>query len=266
VCWSTSPNPTLADSHTSDGSGMGGFTSYLTGLTPNTMYFVRAYATNSIDTGYGNEVTFTTTPVTVFACEDPITINHVAGDVAPVSKTVIYSTVTNIPGEPSKCWIASNLGADHQATAMNDTTEASAGWYWQFNRKQGYKHNGTSRTPNTAWITSINEDLEWQTANDPCSITLGGTWRVPTKSEWYNLCVSGGWSSVFLWNSALKMHRAGFLQSNNGSLNNRGIQGSYWSSTKNALTTGFEIAFGDGGSFIINEFKIYGNNLRCIRD
>jgi hypothetical protein len=266
VCWSTSPNPTLADSHSSDGSGMGGFTSYMSGLIPNTLYFVRAYATNSTDTGYGNEVTFTTTPATVIACEDPITINHVAGDVAPVSKTVIYSTVTNIPGEPSKCWIASNLGADHQATAMNDTTEASAGWYWQFNRKQGYKHNGTTRTPNTVWITSINENFEWQTANDPCSIILGGTWRVPTKSEWYNLCVSGGWTSVFLWNSALKIHRAGFLQSNNGSLNYRGSTGNYWSSTQNSPATGFKLAYGDGGSFILNDYKIYGYTLRCIRD
>ena len=87
-------------------------------------------------------------------CGDPLTINHlVSGGVAPVDKTVTYGTVTNIPGETSKCWITSNLGADHQATAVNDATEASAGWYWQFNRKQGYKHDGTTRTPNTTWIT-----------------------------------------------------------------------------------------------------------------
>ena len=60
-----------------------------------------------------------------------------AGTVAPVDKTVTYGTVTNIPGETSKCWITSNLGADHQATAVNDATEASAGWYWQFNRHTG---------------------------------------------------------------------------------------------------------------------------------
>ena len=53
-------------------------------------------------------------------------VNHVAGSVAPVTKTVIYGTVNNIPGEPTKCWITSNLGADHQATAVNDATEASA--------------------------------------------------------------------------------------------------------------------------------------------
>ena len=78
-----------------------------------------------------------------------LTINHVEGVVAPVTKTTTYGTVTNIPGELTKCWITSNLGSDQQATAVNDATEASAGWYWQFNRKQGYKHDGSTRTPNT---------------------------------------------------------------------------------------------------------------------
>jgi len=69
VCWSTSPSPTTANSHTSDGSGLGSFISYLTGLAPNTIYYVRAYATNSVGTAYGNENSFTTgqtiTPPTV---------------------------------------------------------------------------------------------------------------------------------------------------------------------------------------------------------
>jgi len=83
-----------------------------------------------------------------FSCGNSITINHlVSGGVAPVDKTVTYGTVTNIPGETSKCWITSNLGADHQATAVDDATEASAGWYWEFNRKQGYKNDGSTVTP-----------------------------------------------------------------------------------------------------------------------
>jgi hypothetical protein len=60
VCWSTSINPTTADPHTIDGSGTGTFVSSITGLTPNTLYHVRAYATNSVGTAYGNDVTFTT--------------------------------------------------------------------------------------------------------------------------------------------------------------------------------------------------------------
>jgi len=59
ICWSTSPNPTISDSFTTDGSGPGSFTSFLSGLTSGTAYYVRAYATNSEGTAYGNQVTFT---------------------------------------------------------------------------------------------------------------------------------------------------------------------------------------------------------------
>jgi parallel beta-helix repeat protein len=61
VCWSTSPNPTTANSKTTNGTGTGTFTSSLTGLTTNTLYYVRAYATNSAGTGYGTQISFTTT-------------------------------------------------------------------------------------------------------------------------------------------------------------------------------------------------------------
>lgn len=60
VCWNTSPNPTIANSHTDEGAGSGEFTSNLTSLTPNTTYYVKAYATNAVGTSYGEEVSFTT--------------------------------------------------------------------------------------------------------------------------------------------------------------------------------------------------------------
>lgn len=60
ICWSTSHNPTVSGNHTSSGSGTGSFTVNMTGLTPNTTYYVRAYATNSVRTSYGEEVSFTT--------------------------------------------------------------------------------------------------------------------------------------------------------------------------------------------------------------
>jgi hypothetical protein len=63
VCWSTYSLPTVADSRTVDGSGAGSFTSYITDLIEKTTYFARAYATNSGGTGYGNEVTFTTSAI-----------------------------------------------------------------------------------------------------------------------------------------------------------------------------------------------------------
>lgn len=59
VCWSVAENPTTANSHTTDGSGLGAFVSALTGLTEGLTYNVRAYAVNLAGTAYGAAVTFT---------------------------------------------------------------------------------------------------------------------------------------------------------------------------------------------------------------
>lgn len=60
VCWSTLQLPTIADPHTTDGRGPGEYTSQMTGLSVNTVYYVRAYATNSIGTAYGEQFEFRT--------------------------------------------------------------------------------------------------------------------------------------------------------------------------------------------------------------
>ena len=60
VCWSTSSSPTISDAKTTDGTTTGTYTSSITGLTSSTVYYVRAYATNSKGTVYGNELSFTT--------------------------------------------------------------------------------------------------------------------------------------------------------------------------------------------------------------
>lgn len=75
VCWNTTGTPTITDSFTTDGSGTGVFTSSITGLSINTQYFVRAYATNSDGTGYGNEVSFTT-----LNCVNPTSGGTIAAD------------------------------------------------------------------------------------------------------------------------------------------------------------------------------------------
>ena len=61
VCWSTSQNPTTADSHTVNGTSTGTFFSNIQGLTPGQTYYVRAYATNMTGTAYGEQQEFITT-------------------------------------------------------------------------------------------------------------------------------------------------------------------------------------------------------------
>jgi len=207
-------------------------------------------------------------PVPAFGCGLTITINHlVSGGVAPVNKTVAYGTVTNIPGEPLKCWITSNLGADHQAAAVNDATEASAGWYWQFNHKQGFKHDGTTRTPNTRWISGLIENSDWIAANDPCAIELGIGWRIPTSAEWTNVNAAGNWMEWNgPWNSALKMHAAGFMADTDGSLTGRGSSGVYWSSTQGDTADGWYLFFGSLTSLISSYTKASPYSVRCVRE
>lgn len=61
ICWNTSINPTTANSKTTDGgTGTANFTSSLSSLSAGTTYYVRAYATNAVGTGYGPNESFTT--------------------------------------------------------------------------------------------------------------------------------------------------------------------------------------------------------------
>ncbi|MFZ4546130.1 MAG: hypothetical protein ACOYN4_01775 [Bacteroidales bacterium] len=270
ICWSTSINPSIVGSHSNEGAGAGIFTSAFSALIPATIYYVRAYATNSTGTAYGNQQSFTT--LSGFACGTSITINHIAGSVTPVSKTISYGTVTNILGEPTKCWITSNLGSDHQATSVNDASEASAGWYWQFNRKQGYKHDGTTRTPVSTWIAS-NDNLSatWEASKDPCSIELGSGWRLPTNTEWTNVDAIAGWLDWNgPWNSELKMHSAGFIYNNFNNFNcylaDRGTRGYYWSSSSYSASQGWHLSFTSGNSDMPSNEKANGFSVRCLRD
>jgi hypothetical protein len=206
------------------------------------------------------------TITTPFSCGNPMTRNHAAGSVAPVTKTVTYGTVTNIPGEPSKCWITQNLGADNQATWVNDATEPSAGWYWQFNRMQGYKHDGSVRTPGTAWITEINESSDWLITNDPCALLLGTGWHIPTYTEWSNVDGAGGWGNwAGPWYSDLKIHAAGLINTN-GAVFNRGSAGYYTSSSQYMSPINRMLFFNEDICQPDMFTKALGFSVRCVKE
>jgi hypothetical protein len=237
-----------------------------TGLTCGTGYTRFVWAYNGC--GVSSSLVLTQSTIACWVCTNTLTVNHVAsGGVAPVDKTVTYGTVTNIPGEATKCWISRNLGANQQATASGDATELSAGWYWQFNNKQGYKHDGTVRTPNSAWIVSFSENSDWVTANDPCNSELGSGWRMPTGSEWTNVDASGGWTSATgAYNSGLKLHLGGYLMHNTGLLTNRGSVSGYWSGTQWSVSVGTYLYLNTTYSGMIDDVKSFGFSVRCIRN
>jgi hypothetical protein len=212
------------------------------------------------------EIAFGAGTIIPQSCGSVLTVNHFAGDVAPVTKTVTYGTVTNIAGETTKCWIARNLGASQQASAVNDATEASAGWYWQFNRKQGYQNTGGYSVTPPWTINYISENSEWLSTNDPCTIELGSAWRIPTETEWSNVDNAAGWTEwMGPWISALKLHAAGYLDANGGGMLYRGVYGYYWSSSQNVLDKGYTLGFTSSVCTIYVSYKSFGVPLRCIK-
>lgn len=204
------------------------------------------------------------------ACGDNMVVTHTAGAVAPVTKTVTYGTVlSSLGGTGAKCWITQNLGADNQASSATDNTEASAGWYWQFNRQQGYKHDGTTLTP--SWTSSsIIENSGWGVTEDPCRLLLGAGWRLPTIAEWTNADNNGAWNNRNdTYNSVLRLHSAGILADTNGALYYRGGgsgEGYYWSNIQNVNSNGNDLSFNAIISVITSWPKAYGNSVRCLKD
>ncbi len=120
VCWGTSSSPTISNSHTIDGSGTGVFVSSLTSLTPNTLYYVRAYATNSVGTAYGNEVTFTTLPNPVLPTVTTTTVTNITQTTATSGGNVTSDGGATVTAR-GVCWSTSS----NPTTTNSHTTDGS---------------------------------------------------------------------------------------------------------------------------------------------
>ncbi|WP_183891531.1 hypothetical protein, partial [Pedobacter cryoconitis] len=259
--WNTTGNPTLSDQVVPMGSGTGTISGLISGLENGPTYYVKAFATNSVGTAY-SEI------ATSFKICMPFTVIHRAGlNGAPVDKTVTYGSVSTKISGTDKCWITQNLGADRQASAVNDATGSSSGWYWQFNRLQGYQYDGTTRTPGQViapWVSPINDASSWTAANDPCTQLLGSGWRIPTNTEWASTIASPqNWKNAAdAYASVLKLHGAGDITPA-GNLSTRGVNSNYWSSTMYLnVSQGYYFT---NSRTTYNE-KSAGLPLRCLQD
>lgn len=209
---------------------------------------------------------------------EPDTVNHgfVQG-VTPTNANIFsersYPTVKADWAGPGgdKRWLAVNLGATTRPETSVDQSASSAGWYFQFNRKQAYHHNGNLPTPQ--WrIQNIEEDAAWSIRNDPCRILLGDSWRLPTVVELRAFREApiedggmGEGNRTAAFNSSLRMHAGGELQTFDGGLRFRGERGRYWASDQFGPKRGEVLGFEDAsGTFASN--KAFGRPVRCIKD
>jgi hypothetical protein len=143
VCWNTSHNPTLINSHTTDDTGTGTFTSNITGLAPGTTYYVRAYATNSIGTAYGEERSFTTFEEALIAY---YTLNNSPEDITgnnpgmilenvPYEDNSIYCNgIYKLFGDPNYCDAytpeISTISYDELTLCVEFKITDTAEYYW----------------------------------------------------------------------------------------------------------------------------------------
>ncbi len=163
VCWSISQNPTIAlSTKTSDGTGSGSYTSSLTGLSPNTLYYVRAFATNSEGTAYGNQVSFLSN--TLFSPGDGLT------DIDGNS----YQTI--ILG--SQEWMKENLRVSKYRDGFPILSDLSDN-QWNTVTSGACANYNDDNANNEIYGKLYN----WYAISDPRGLCPVG-WHVPTKAEW----------------------------------------------------------------------------------
>jgi hypothetical protein len=271
ICWSTSANPTLANSFTTNGTGVGTFTANLTGLTAGTTYYVRAFATNASGTSYGNEVSFST---------QTLAAQYPAGSVFCAAGPTAIVDVTN--PTTGKTWMDRNLGASQVATSATDA--AAYGDLYQWGRGTDGHQCRTSATTTTLsttdqpghsnFILAPNSPWDWRSpqnsnlwqgvngVNNPCP----NGYRVPTSSELDNERLS--WSSNNLngqINSVLRLPASSVREHGNALIYNIGIIGFYWSSDFSG-TMSNSLVVTQTNSFINLDYRPRGGSIRCIKN
>lgn len=181
IVWGTNPNPSLTSNigQTNDGIGVGIFNSDLTGLTASTTYYVRAYATNSVGTAYGNELSFNSAPMPTLAIGDTFQggiIFYLDGNGGGLISAPFDQSTTQWGCSGPTINTGDAIGTGAQNTTLIDATCTTPG-----------------------------------IAADVCAnLTLGGfsDWFLPSKDELLLMCQNlhsqglGGFSTGWYWSSS----------------------------------------------------------------
>ena len=246
VCWSLHSDPTIADNKTNEGEGTTSFMSDITGLTSNTIYFFRAYASNSIGTAYGDEIMATTLP-----SSGTIIITDIDGNK--------YRNVTI----GAQVWMAENLKTSRFANGdtIGTTNPATL-------------DVGSENIPEYQWAYGGDENnvatygrlYTLYVVNDSRKVCPTG-WHVPSDSEWDDLIKNLGGPDI-AGDNIKKTGETGFnalkggFRYNDGSFHDIGYIGAFRSSSA-------WFRFIEDSSSKVNKStmdKQSGISVRCLRD
>jgi uncharacterized protein (TIGR02145 family) len=259
VCYGTTANPDITGVHTTDGTVTGTFTSTLSGLTDGTVYYVRAYATNSAGTAYGSQVQFLT---------------KVSDKEGYLYKTVLIG---------NQVWMAENLRTkkyndDSDVTLVTDPTA------WKALTSEAYCWYNNDEATNKPLYGAM---YNWFAVNKGNLCPTG--WHVPTDDEWTALTTTLGGESVAggklkedgttHWlspntgatnESGFTALPGGYRYRLNGTFNDVGKLSYWWSSTEYIYDTAkgyYREMFNDQASvYREGAYKTAGKYVRCLKN
>ena len=243
VVWSTSQNPTITlTSKTTDGNDTGSFTSSIIGLTVNTTYYIKAYATNRIGTAYGEQLSFDT---------------NTSGTFTDPRDGSIYKWIRI----GNQVWMAENL----KATKYNDGTDIpnitlsntwnsllSGAYCWYNNDIKNYTYGAL---------------YNWFSVNTGKLAPIG--WHVPTDSEWTILESYLLSNSISISNtSGFNALKGGWRDTNSSSFYDLGQYGYWWTSKENDyINSWIKVLQSSNGNLInFSHYKVSGVSVRCIKN
>ncbi len=264
LCWGESPDPTITDQHRSEGMGVGDFSTTITGLQPDKLYYVRAYASNSAGTAYGESMFLKTMSFSMM---------DVDGNVYPIVKI------------GSQMWMAENLRTLHYENWDNiahisvpddwrDLTTGAYNWYDGDNDTYGQYYG-----PLYNYYATI----------DPRGLCPDG-WHIPSQEEWQTLIDFLGGESLAAdkmksarteplgppsWSgynvnatneSGFSGYPGGFCNAE-GFFSGQGPSGYWWTSTpEDILIKGLWLSTNDTKAFLGRHHLNSGLSVRCVRD
>jgi uncharacterized protein (TIGR02145 family) len=267
IYWGLSPNPDTSGTKIEMGNGLGVFSTQITGLSPNTNYYVKAYVTNNTGNWYGSEKRFNTGNDTTFP-----NVTDVDGN------TYHIVTIGN------QVWMAENL----KTTTYNDKTPippVTDGMSWEELYTPAYCwYNNDESSKKDSYGALYN----WFSVNTGKLCPFG--WHVPTSEDWIFLTdylggdsVAGGklketgtthWLSPNIGatnESGFTALSGGLRNAYKGQFFDRGSWEIWWSSS--VAQTGYngyaydrDLTFSEGKVFKGSDNYQYGFHIRCIKD